>query len=167
MCIQLGQKKSIKSANVMSLCMLRRHYIKSTICARHIMSLFFPGTFCNSPYLQAFAKQWQWCSPVAFCSAVRACWNNINNQTCGVLKTRLARTNFWNSERTMRIDTVLCFFLQRCWFCCADALHCCTRSATLFVVFLFLLSCNKQYPHRTVSPPGKTCRWWPSSQVFR
>ena len=110
-CVYNLVKKSIKSANVMSLCMLRRHYIKSTICARHIMSLFFPGTFCNSPYLQAFVTQWQWCSPVAFCSAVRACWNNINNQTCGVLKTRLARTNFWNSERTMRIDTDLWFFL--------------------------------------------------------
>ena len=45
----------------------------------------------------------------------------------------------------MPIDTELCFFLQRCWFCCADALHCCTLSATLFVVLLFLLKCNKQY----------------------
>ena len=52
---------------------------------------------------------------------------------------------FINSEHAMPIDTELCFFLQRCWFCCADALHCCTLSATLFVVLLFLLRCNKQY----------------------
>ena len=47
--------------------------------------------------------------------------------------------NFRNSEHTIRIDTQLWFFFQRCWFCCADALHCCTLSATLFVVFMFSL----------------------------
>ena len=151
--ICINEMNSIKSWNVMSLCMLRRHYITCTICACHIMKLFIPDTFYNSPY-------WQACVNIA----VRTI---SNNETCGVLKTWLAR-NKLQKLRTHHANwhrTVL--LLQRCWFCCADALHCCTLSATLCVMFLFLLSCNKQYPHRTVSPLGKTYRWWPSSQAFR
>ena len=80
-----------------------------------------------------------------------------NNQTCGVLKRGQQEINFINSEHAKRIDTELCLFLQRCWFCCASALHISTLlhslSATLFVVFLFLLSCNKQYAHRIAQNP--------------
>ena len=43
----INKMNSIKSANVMSLCMIRRHYINGTICARHIMKLFMPSTFYN------------------------------------------------------------------------------------------------------------------------
>ena len=60
-----------------------------------------------------------------------------NNQTRGVLKA-------WLAGKKLQIDTELWFFLERCWFGWAGALHCCTLSDTLFVVFLVLWSCNKQ-----------------------
>ena len=50
----INKMNSIKSANVMSLCMIRRHYINGTICARHILKLFIPSTFYNSPDWQAY-----------------------------------------------------------------------------------------------------------------
>ena len=50
----INKMNSIKFANVMSLCMIRRHYINGTICARHIMKLFIPSTFYNSPDWQAY-----------------------------------------------------------------------------------------------------------------
>ena len=55
MCL-INKMKNIKSANVMSLCMLRRHYNNGTICACHIMILLIPGTFYNSPCWQACAS---------------------------------------------------------------------------------------------------------------
>ena len=71
--------KSIEYENTMSLCMLRRHYINCTICACHIMKLFMPGTFYN-PLLASICVN----------IAVRTI---SNNQSCGVLKTWLARNN--------------------------------------------------------------------------
>ena len=47
------QMNSIKSANVISLCMFRRHYMNCTTCSCHIMKLFIPGTFYNSLFGQA------------------------------------------------------------------------------------------------------------------
>ena len=54
----INKIKSIESENIISLCMLRRHYINCTICAchiSHIMKLFIPDTFYyNSPYWQTY-----------------------------------------------------------------------------------------------------------------
>ena len=128
-----------------NLCMSHRTHHETILHSRHILQLTSLANICVNIAVRTIS----------------------HNQTCGELKTWLAR-NKLQKLRTHHANwhrTVL--LLQRCWFCCADALHCCTLSATLFVVFLFLWSCNKQYPHRTPSPPGKTCRWWPSSQVFR
>ena len=50
----INKMNSIEYENTMSLCMLRRHYINCTICACHIMKLFIPDTFYNSPYWQAY-----------------------------------------------------------------------------------------------------------------
>ena len=77
----INKMNRIKSANVMSLCMIRRHYIDGTICARHIMKIFIPGTFYNPP-------NWQ----VIICVNI-AVRTISNNQSCGVLKTWLARNN--------------------------------------------------------------------------
>ena len=113
-----------------------------TIHSRHILQLTF------------WASSSKYSGDIALYCAV--CWNNIkqsNNAVCW--KRGWQEINFRNSEHTMRIDTELCFFLQRCWFRCTDALHCCTLSATLFVVFLFLWSCNKQYARRNPIPAWK------------
>ena len=150
----INNMKSTKSAYVMSFCMLRRRYINGTVCACHIMKLFIPGASPNWPDWQAYVKIWA-------NMTVRA---QSNNQTCGVLKTWLARKKL-HKLRTRHTNWHRLVLLP--YVDSVDALHCCTLSATLFVVFLFWLSCSKQYPHRPLPPPGKTCRWWPSSQVFR
>ena len=54
----INKMKRIESENIMSLCMIRRHYINCTIFAchiGHIMKLFFiPDTFYNSPHWQTY-----------------------------------------------------------------------------------------------------------------
>ena len=108
---------------------------RETIHSRHILQLTLLASICVNIAVRTIS----------------------NNQTCGVLKRGQQEINFINSEHAIRIDTEWCLFLQRCWFCCADALHISTLlhslSATLFVVFLFLLSCNKQYAHRIAQNP--------------
>ena len=58
-------------------------------------------------------------------------------------------TNFRNSEHTKQNDTKLCFLFQ-----------------TLCGVS-FLGELEQTIRSQHLCPPGKTCRWWPSSQVFR
>ena len=52
----INKMNSITSASVMALWALRPHFINGTICACHIIKLFFPPTFCNSPCGQACAS---------------------------------------------------------------------------------------------------------------
>ena len=51
----INKMDSIKSANVMSLCMIRRHYI-SMVQSVHVTSwkIFIPGTFYNPPTWQVY-----------------------------------------------------------------------------------------------------------------
>ena len=116
-----------------NLCMSHRTHHETILHSRHILQLTSLANICVNIAVRTIS----------------------HNQTCGELKRGWQEINFRNSEHTMRIDTELCFFLQWCWFRCTDALHCCTLSATLFVVFLFLWSCNKQYARGILSPAWK------------
>ena len=93
--------KSTKSAYVMSFCMLRRCYMNGTVCACHIMKLFIPGASPNWPDWQAYVKIWA-------NMTMRA---QSNNQTCGVLKTWLARKKL-HKLRTRHTNWHMCFFLM-------------------------------------------------------
>ena len=151
--ICINEMNSIKSWNVVfvhasnALYQLYNLYMShhETIHSRHILQLTLLASICVNIAVRTIS----------------------NNETCGVLNTWLARNKLQKLRTHHANWHRIVLLLQRCWFCCADSLHCCTLSATLCVMFLFLLSCNKQYAHRTVSPPGKTYRWWPSSQAFR
>ena len=83
-------------------------------------------------------------------------------------------TNMWCAEnmagekKTSETQNTTCemtklyFLIHLCWNCCADV-----PLIQLLCGASFFVSWNKQYAHRTLSPPGKTFRWWPSSPVFR
>ena len=153
----IDKMNSITSASVMALWALRRHSINGTICACHIMKLYVLHTFCNSPC-------WQACASILATLRSNARYVEIvsNNQTCGVLKTWLARKKL-QKLRTQHAKWQSC----ASWFTYVETVVLMLHSFSFCAVFLFFVSWNKQYAYRTLSPPGRTFRWWPSSPVFR
>ena len=128
-----------------NLCMSHRTHHETILHSRHILQLTSLANICVNIAVRTIS----------------------HNQTCGELKTWLARnklqklrTHHANWHRIVFLSSMMLIPLY--W--CSTLLH--SFSHALCGVS-FLWSCNKQYARGILSPPGKTCRWWPSSQVFR